>query len=322
MKPAVPLLSPDELIERFSRIDGALRQLFVGGSRRFSLGRIESGSQLIKFPIPPHRKTFHDFFYLTHGTLVRSKGVDKYTVSAGEFFVMPAYQVTTNDFSSPDIRGFFCVFDNDVFSHTTPLADLSAQFPFLRAEARPLVIIPPAEQPLMVSLLEKIEREYQSTISDRYDLMAACLLVLFRQLNRHTTEQIESERIGESVTDRSVSAAERLTQRFKAEIAQHVRQVQRVSHYADRLAVSPNHLNKAVRQTTGRTATAWIDEMLILEAKVLLAQTSLPIADVAAGVGLSNASYFGRFFRDKTGRTPSEYRKWIDLSGFVPETAD
>jgi len=48
---------------------------------------------------------------------------------------------------------------------------------------------------------------------------------------------------------------------------------------------------------------------LVLEAKSLLFQTTLPVAEVAALVGVADASYFSRLFKKVEGHPPSALRR-------------
>lgn len=77
------------------------------------------------------------------------------------------------------------------------------------------------------------------------------------------------------------------------------------------LSITPNHLNKCLRTITGKSPTKWIDEAIILEAKVLLSQTTLSVNEITTELGLSDPSYFSRFFRKYEGCTPLEFRKHI-----------
>ncbi len=81
-----------------------------------------------------------------------------------------------------------------------------------------------------------------------------------------------------------------------------------VSEYADMLHVTPNYLNKTVKLHTHRTAIDWIEIARLNMAKQLLKDPSVPIVEVASRVGLDDQSYFSRFFKKKTGLTPSQYR--------------
>jgi YesN/AraC family two-component response regulator len=81
-----------------------------------------------------------------------------------------------------------------------------------------------------------------------------------------------------------------------------------VSEYAEILNVTPNYLNKAVKNRTHRTAIDWIEIARINIAKKLLKDPAVSIADISSMVGLPDQSYFSRFFKKKTGQTPSEFR--------------
>jgi len=81
-----------------------------------------------------------------------------------------------------------------------------------------------------------------------------------------------------------------------------------VSHYAEKLCVSQTHLQKIVKRFTGKTPLEWLNEALILEAKVLLSNTDLKISEISKKVGIFDPSYFARFFKKNVGLSPVDYR--------------
>jgi len=81
-----------------------------------------------------------------------------------------------------------------------------------------------------------------------------------------------------------------------------------VADYAEQLNVTPNYLNKTVKQHTHRTAIDWVEIARLNRAKQLLKDPSVPISEIAGRVGIPDQSYFSRFFKKKTGQTPSQYR--------------
>ena len=81
-----------------------------------------------------------------------------------------------------------------------------------------------------------------------------------------------------------------------------------VADYAALLQVTPNYLNKTVKNHTHRTAIDWIEIARLNMAKQYLRDRSLSIAEIAEKTGLVDQSYFSRFFKKKTGQTPSEFR--------------
>ncbi len=76
---------------------------------------------------------------------------------------------------------------------------------------------------------------------------------------------------------------------------------------ARELGLTPGHLTTIVRRRTGRTVGEWITERRMAEARTLLAETDLPIAEVAGRVGIGDPGYFSRLFSRAHGVSP---RKW------------
>lgn len=84
---------------------------------------------------------------------------------------------------------------------------------------------------------------------------------------------------------------------------------QELAVYAAEAFVTPGHLNRMVRRFTGKSVGAWIDIARLGAAKRLLRDTSLPVAEVGAAVGLTDPSYFSRFFKRLSGMTPLAFRR-------------
>ena len=99
-----------------------------------------------------------------------------------------------------------------------------------------------------------------------------------------------------------------IPEKFLQMVFEHEKAPLNVADYASRLEVTPNYLNKAVKNHTHRTAIDWIEIARLNMAKMYLRDRALSIADIAIKTGLEDQSYFSRFFKKKTGMTPSEYR--------------
>lgn len=81
-----------------------------------------------------------------------------------------------------------------------------------------------------------------------------------------------------------------------------------VEFYAERLCITPNYLNRIVRQTLGQSTKVYIQSRRIEEARHLLRYTSLPVSDIADRLGFDTPTYFGRAFAQATGTTPLQFR--------------
>jgi len=106
----------------------------------------------------------------------------------------------------------------------------------------------------------------------------------------------------------SLSRQEDLTVRFFKLLEENFKKERVVQFYADRLYVTSGHLSKVLKKVSGKTASQLIEDVVTLEARILLGNTSLSIAQIAEELQFSDQSFFGKYFKKKTGVSPSAYR--------------
>ena len=82
-----------------------------------------------------------------------------------------------------------------------------------------------------------------------------------------------------------------------------------VSFYADRCCVSPKHFSKMVRLASGKVPVSLIKDRVIVEAKALLSSTQMSVREIADTLHFQSDSFFCRYFRQRTGMTPTAFRK-------------
>ena len=265
---------------------------------KYKVNRIEKFRPFMKFPLPPHRKPVHDFLFLQKGSVTRMKGIDTYQFTRNTFFFLPAYQILSNETMSEDVRGFYGHFDIDIFSKRIYQKNVLQEFPFLKYNGGPIIKIPDSLTPAVKTILERLEYEFDTGAKNGFDLIATYLLALFLEIRPHYI----------SIEKNRADAAAHITQRYKEALTKHIYEYQKVADYAGMLSISPNHLNRCVQGTLGRSAQEVLFEILLLEIKVLLKQTSLSISEIAYKLGKKSPSDFTRFFKSKTGMTPKVYR--------------
>jgi AraC family transcriptional regulator len=73
--------------------------------------------------------------------------------------------------------------------------------------------------------------------------------------------------------------------------------------------VSPGHLARTFKKTTGRTVREYIEDVRLERAYALLSESTMPLKQVAARLGFGTPSSFTLAFRRATGTTPARYRK-------------
>lgn len=104
-------------------------------------------------------------------------------------------------------------------------------------------------------------------------------------------------------------AARRLVARYTDLLERRFRAGAGVGEIAAELGVTPTHLTRCCRQTSGRTAIDLLQDRRIFEACRLLSETRTPVGKVGAGVGFASAAYFARAFHQRTGLSPTAFRR-------------
>lgn len=102
---------------------------------------------------------------------------------------------------------------------------------------------------------------------------------------------------------------EEIMAQFIINVCEHFKENRQVSFYADKMCITSKHLSSVVKEISGRTAGEWIENYVIMEAKILLKSTDLTIQEIADKLNFSNQSFFGKYFRHLTGKSPTTYRK-------------
>lgn len=107
----------------------------------------------------------------------------------------------------------------------------------------------------------------------------------------------------------ALSRKEDLLEQFLKLLFENCREQHGVAYYAERLFITPQYLSLILKTLTGKSANKWIDDALIMEARVLLKAPQATVQQVADQLHFSDQSTFGKFFKKHMGVSPMEYRK-------------
>lgn len=99
-----------------------------------------------------------------------------------------------------------------------------------------------------------------------------------------------------------------LAVQFTNLLTQYYLEERSVKFYANKLSITPKYLNEVVHDVTGKSPGEIIDEKVMQEAKILLHNPRLSIAQIADLLHFSDQSFLGKFFKRHIGVSPSEYR--------------
>lgn len=161
-----------------------------------------------------------------------------------------------------------------------------------------------ASQGEVSQMVDEIQRELDSAkpFAERAVKLQLGLLAVW--LERHSVENTDDFRLAGPQ-----NANERLVARYTALLEREFGSALNVTDYATALGVTATHLTRACRASCGRTAMALLQERRLFEARKLLAETRIPVQDIARNLGFSTPGYFARAFAQQVGQPPSIYRK-------------
>lgn len=155
----------------------------------------------------------------------------------------------------------------------------------------------------MAVQLDNVQRELEGTKPGRARAIRHHLGLLSVWLERQMAAEETEER------ESRPKAAVRLARAFTDKIETDFRSGKNLADYAAELGVTPTHLTRVCRQTCGRPASALLQDRQLFEARRLLAETRLPVQDIAEALGFGSAAYFSRAFQTRTGKTPTAFRR-------------
>lgn len=123
----------------------------------------------------------------------------------------------------------------------------------------------------------------------------------------YTIKYIRDQR--QTSTPPRISRQEELFNRFITLVNEHAKLERNISFYADKLCLTPHYLSTIIREASGQTVMEWINQAVVLEAKVLLKHSDLLVFQISDELNFPNPSFFSKFFKRMTGMTPAEYQK-------------
>lgn len=177
-----------------------------------------------------------------------------------------------------------------------------------RAGGTPVFFPTPDQVARISDIFEKMLVELDSDYIHKYDVLRNYLsLVLHEALKlRPADSYFQHTNASARIASLFIELLER---QFPIDTPDHVLRFKRATDYASRLSVHVNHLNRAVKEVTGKTTTEHIADRITNEAKALLRHTDWNVSEIAYSLGFEYPAYFNNFFKKQTDQTPRSFRQ-------------
>lgn len=201
--------------------------------------------------------------------------------------------------------GYFCLFTPDFIQASAN--GLIRQSPLMRTGMDPVYFIDDKQELHLSGIFEKMLSENRSPYIHRYDLIRNYINILIHEaLKLQPADTVRVSGASHRITNLFLELLER---QFPVDSLAYSLKLKTANNYAQHLGIHPNHLNRAVKEITGKTVTEHICERVVREARALLQNTDWSVAEIAYALGFENPAYFNNFFKKQTLQTPNSMRK-------------
>lgn len=247
----------------------------------------------------PHKHSFYHLVYFAKDAGTHSIDFVHFRAKAGQLYFMIPGQVHSWAFDK-DPGGYIVNFSEQYIQALVADPRYLDRFSFFSGIAAEQVIhISKIKQKEIEQLLEKIVKEGNSHNDGKDDMVRTMLLQLFILVSRCSGHAQKGNPAGYNSV---------ILRNFQKLVELHYKKKKLTKEYAALLYITPNHLNALCKDITGRPAGELIRERVILEAKRLLVNAKMSVAEIAAELSFADNSYFSKFFKKYTGVTPEMFR--------------
>jgi AraC-like DNA-binding protein len=236
----------------------------------------------------------------TKGNAIGTVDFQSYNLSAPFAIIVRPNQILHYEHISEDFDGDCLVISHRFAPELLPLIDKQAALSAAIRE-NPYAQLDRESMPFIKRyffMLKKImtltENPYRLEMVKHLTTMVFYMAYPFFQKRINTTKQTRQSLLVEQFTNlvRENYSHERST-----------------TFYAGKLCLTPKYLSQVIKSTTGKSASDWIDDFVILEAKALLKSTNMTIQQISDELNFPSQSFFGKYFKRIVGISPKDYRE-------------
>lgn len=256
----------------------------------------------IKYANEPRRVTCKCFGLCTQGTAEYTLNTVKHTLRSGDIIIINNGQVISDYHQSDDFEGIALQISDAFFYEIfSSVHGLSMHFTFSRLH--PVFHLNSEEKDNIITYFNLIKDKVAQT---EHHFRRDTVRSLLQALIYDTAESIANFQQNSTMKN---SRAETIFVSFIQKVEENFRDKRRVSWYARSLNITAKYLSETIKQVSMRTPNDWIDDYVVLEIRVLLRNSTKSIKEIAEYMNFPNQSFFGKYFKEHVGMSPSEYRK-------------
>lgn len=252
-----------------------------------------------------NRKDFYKISLNTGKNIIHYADRSFETEGSILFFGNPLVPYSWEKITEED-QGYACLFTEE-FLKLGDRTESLQQSPLFQLTGTPILQVNIAQKDFISAVFRKMLVEQDTDYSFKDELIRNYInLIVHEALKMQPSQNFFKPKNASSRT--TVLFLELLERQFPIESADQPLQLKTAHDFAESLSLHVNHLNRSVKENTGKSTSTLIAERIIVEARTLLLHTDWSIAEIAFALGFSYPSYFNSYFKRITGTVPSALR--------------
>lgn len=249
----------------------------------------------------PQRLETAVFALSLKGQIRFSINLEKYEIGANQLVTLLPQQIVQYHDKSEDFEGLFIMMNEKLIEEVLPNWQIIPIYFYVMQH--PCTVVTDEERnrielyyALIVSHLKHRDAPYCK------EIIQSLMRVLYYEISGiFSSHRTEKDTVG--------TRQDELFAKFLKMVGEHFKQERSVSYYAEQMCVTPKYLSSVIKQVSDKTAGEWIADYVIFEAKTLLKTTGMSVQEISYELNFPNQSFFGKYFKERTGMTPGQFRE-------------
>lgn len=205
-----------------------------------------------------------------------------------------------------EVKGWMLYFHPDLIRNTTLSSNIDS-YNFFNYDVYEALHLSENEQHTLNQIVDLIQTEIKERIDNHSQQVLVSNIELLLNYSKRFYERQFNTRSATNLD--AVSKVEALLKDYYLKNQLIENGQPSIQYLAEHCHLSPSYLSDLLTKETGRSAKDHINDFLVDKAKHLLLSSTDSISGIAYTLGFNYPHYFGRLFKQKTGKTPQEYRQ-------------
>ncbi|MDL2244852.1 AraC family transcriptional regulator [Parabacteroides sp. OttesenSCG-928-J18] len=229
-----------------------------------------------------------------------------YELSAHSFlFIMPSH-ITQITYTSPDLRGKLLLADLAFLEECKPETINPSLVNYMRLRKNPHIRLEEAEVGFLDNHIEMLKKKLSEK---EHFFQQEIIHITFMALLLEMVNIVLKRK--DYIVEKRMTRKEEIVNKFLQQLLRNYQEEHAIGFYADLLCITPQYLSSVLKELTDKTASEWIDEAILSEARVLLKSPKMTVQEVSIQLNFADQSTFGKFFKKHVGMSPSQYKKEV-----------